>query len=239
MSKLPYLRMYVGDALSDEKLAGLGLAAWGAWMKVLFVMWKAQQSPIQKTRRAWCFTLSCTPDEFEAVLLELSDNDVGHIQTSGDFVTFHSKRLAAEIGKIESDRERKRTKRAEARTEEGQDEDADATVESAEPKPKPPKKDPIPQLGEVVDHFVASGSSRREAENFFNYYESVGWTVGRAGKQMKKWKSAAARWINNESDFKPAGKQGMTFAEMKLHAVQNRRTVVADYRQQDGKWFAA
>ena len=237
MSKLPYLRMYVGDALSDEKLAGLGLAAWGAWMKVLFIMWKAQQSPIQKTRRAWCFTLSCTPDEFEEVVLELSDNEVGQIQTNGDFVTFHSKRLAAEISKIENDRDRKRTKRAEARTEEGQDEDTDAAVETA--KPKPPKKDPIPQLSEVVDHFVASGSSRREAENFFNYYESVGWTVGRAGKQMKKWKSAAARWINNESDFKPAEKQGMTFAEMKLHAIQNRRTVVADYRQQDGKWFAA
>lgn len=228
MAKLPYLRMYVGDALSDEKLIGLGLAAWGAWMKVLFVMWKAQETPITKTRRAWCFTLSCTPDELDSVVLELSDNDVGNIQTSDDFITFHSNRLSAEIAKIESDRERKRTKRAEARTEAEQANDE---------KPKP-KKNPIPKLPEVVDHFLEKGSSKREAENFFNYYESVGWAVGRSGKQMKKWKAAAARWINNADGFIPKDQKGMSFEEMKLHAIKNRRTIVADYRQQDGRWFA-
>lgn len=111
MSKLPYLRMYVGDALSDDKLVGLSLSAWGAWIKVLFLMWKAQETPMQKTRRAWCNVFNCTEDELEDVVAELDLNDVGHIQAAGQFLTFHSPRIDADILKIRTDRDRKRVER--------------------------------------------------------------------------------------------------------------------------------
>jgi uncharacterized protein YdaU (DUF1376 family) len=50
---------------------------------------------------------------------------------------------------------------------------------------------PTPE--ELVAHFELKGSTANEAENFFNFYESKGWFVGK--NKMKIWKSSAALWI--------------------------------------------
>lgn len=42
-----------------------------------------------------------------------------------------------------------------------------------------------------------------QAENFFNYYESNGWRVGK--NPMKKWHCAVANWIKNIKTFSTAG----------------------------------
>ena len=56
---------------------------------------------------------------------------------------------------------------------------------------------PTPQ--ELVAHFELKGSNSNEAENFFNFYESKGWLVGKT--KMKVWKASATLWIskNNKS----------------------------------------
>lgn len=60
---------------------------------------------------------------------------------------------------------------------------------------------PTPQ--ELVAHFESKGSNSNEAENFFNFYESKGWMVGK--NKMKIWKSSASLWIskNNKSINQP------------------------------------
>ena len=50
-----------------------------------------------------------------------------------------------------------------------------------------------PTLLEVIDYFREKNSSKTEAENFFDFYESKGWKVGKT--PMKKWRSAASGWI--------------------------------------------
>lgn len=56
---------------------------------------------------------------------------------------------------------------------------------------------PSPQ--ELVAHFESKGSTASEAENFFNFYESKGWVVGKT--KMKVWRASASLWIgkNNKS----------------------------------------
>lgn len=39
-----------------------------------------------------------------------------------------------------------------------------------------------------------------EGESFINYFESVGWVVGKAQKPMKKWKAAVNNWLKNPSN---------------------------------------
>ena len=50
-------------------------------------------------------------------------------------------------------------------------------------------------LSIVEDYFRLKNFDLSEAINFFEYYESNGWKVGR--NAMKKWKLAANRWIRN------------------------------------------
>ena len=50
-------------------------------------------------------------------------------------------------------------------------------------------------LSIVEDYFILKNFDLSEAINFFEYYESNGWKVGR--NAMKKWKLAANRWIRN------------------------------------------
>ena len=48
-------------------------------------------------------------------------------------------------------------------------------------------------LLEVEEYFIFKKSNIEEAETFFEYYENIGWKVGR--NPMKKWKLAANKWI--------------------------------------------
>ena len=47
-----------------------------------------------------------------------------------------------------------------------------------------------------LDHFTAQGQTAK----FFNYYDSVGWKVGR--NPMKDWKATARNWKDRMTDFK-------------------------------------
>lgn len=51
----------------------------------------------------------------------------------------------------------------------------------------------IEQISEYFSGSVDELTSRREAEKFWNFYESKGWYVGKS--KMKVWKSSAANWI--------------------------------------------
>ena len=58
---------------------------------------------------------------------------------------------------------------------------------------KPSKQFVKPTPQELIAHFESKGSTASEAENFFNFYESKGWLVGKT--KMKVWKASASLWI--------------------------------------------
>tara|TARA_R110000851_G_scaffold236513_1_gene389193 strand:- start:1936 stop:2622 length:687 start_codon:yes stop_codon:yes gene_type:complete len=58
---------------------------------------------------------------------------------------------------------------------------------------KPSKQFIKPTPEELVAYFESKGSTSSEAENFFNFYESKGWLVGK--NKMKVWKASASLWI--------------------------------------------
>lgn len=55
-----------------------------------------------------------------------------------------------------------------------------------------------PTLIEVQDYFEEK-NFHKEAESFFNYYESNGWKVGK--NPMKNWKASAQNWIKNTDRY--------------------------------------
>jgi len=63
-----------------------------------------------------------------------------------------------------------------------------------------------PNVEEVTDYIVEQGlldqktipQIKKTAESFVNYYDAVGWSVGKAKKQMKSWKKALTNWCNRD-----------------------------------------
>ena len=58
-----------------------------------------------------------------------------------------------------------------------------------------------PTIQQIDDYiFEKTGhTDLDEAENFFNYYESKGWIVGRT--KMKKWKNSLAGWLKRRDTY--------------------------------------
>jgi len=73
-----------------------------------------------------------------------------------------------------------------------------------QPKPKRKRFSP-PSIEQITEHFTQKGSDQAEAENFFNFYESNGWKVGK--NKMVNWKAAGANWVKrNGKTHKPKTK---------------------------------
>ena len=89
------------------------------------------------------------------------------------------------------------------------------------------KKDKVkkfnkPELHEVQNHFEEVGYLE-EADNFFNYYESNGWKVGK--NAMKDWKAASRNWIKNSKNYKHNG----TSTKSNFDIYNEKRNEIHDY----------
>lgn len=62
---------------------------------------------------------------------------------------------------------------------------------------------PLASIEEIEIYFLKRTNdalfSKKQAENFFDYYESNGWKVG--FNPMKRWKNAVNGWINRQYKF--------------------------------------
>ncbi len=78
---------------------------------------------------------------------------------------------------------------------------------------KAPKKPTFtkPTLDEIKEYAKERGYNL-DAEKFFDYYEMVGWVVGKTRKPMKSWKSAVNTWMRREQEEKQ-----QTFNDGKPH----------------------
>jgi hypothetical protein len=71
---------------------------------------------------------------------------------------------------------------------------------------------------EMKDKLNDSSRAKIEAEKFINYYESVGWMVGR--NKMKSWKASVNNWVNRQ---KPESKVRSESIKQKLTEIQNQK----------------
>lgn len=76
--------------------------------------------------------------------------------------------------------------------------DGDTTPQPTEDKPSRQKKFKPPTLEEVRAYIRERGSDV-DAERFIDYYESVGWKVGR--NPMKDWRAAVRTWERRRSEY--------------------------------------
>jgi len=75
---------------------------------------------------------------------------------------------------------------------------------------------PLPQ--ELVAHFESKGSTANEAENFFNFYESKGWVVGKT--KMKVWRASASLWIGkNKSNGQQLAVPNQTLSQVSMRTL--------------------
>ena len=82
---------------------------------------------------------------------------------------------------------------------------------------RPRKRFVKPTVEEVTDYFQTIGTTNaeKEARKFTNYYETIGWVVGKASKPMVSWKGAAGGWKDRVPDFVGQGKKPATTAPSK------------------------
>jgi len=76
-----------------------------------------------------------------------------------------------------------------------------------------------PSLLQVQQYFTSQKYPKKEAEKFYNYFQSNGWLVG-GRAQMKDWKAASRNWMLNANGF---GKSKSVKPKAKhLHANTNK-----------------
>jgi len=83
--------------------------------------------------------------------------------------------------------------------------------EEERPKPKKPSKAQTekrfvpPSLEEVEKYVLEKNYKNVDAQTFINYYESVGWVVGK--KKMVNWRAAVASWETRNKNNSPPQKR--------------------------------
>lgn len=89
-SDLPYIKFFVNDWLSDEKLRMCSLAARGLWMDLICVAHKSgrrghlQQANGQPLSREQIARIaSCSPEEVDGLLQELIDSETASVTKAG------------------------------------------------------------------------------------------------------------------------------------------------------------
>jgi hypothetical protein len=50
-------------------------------------------------------------------------------------------------------------------------------------------------LSDVIYFFIKEGKTEQDAKDFFYYYESIGWVVGK--NPVRNWKALSKKWISN------------------------------------------
>ena len=73
---------------------------------------------------------------------------------------------------------------------------------------------------EEIENYCKQKGYHIDAQQFIDYYESVGWVIGKSGKKMKSWQSALSTWESRRSD-KP--KTPTIFENQESDWVRQRR----------------
>ena len=88
-----------------------------------------------------------------------------------------------------------------------------------------------PALNEVSEYMNEYSNQKQisidlinEPENYFDFYESKGWVVGR--NKMKDWKASVRNWIKNSNKFKGENKDVATNEITDAEAIESAKQLV-------------
>lgn len=59
----------------------------------------------------------------------------------------------------------------------------------------------LPSIEEVTEYAAHIGLTQDDAEEFYDYFEEVGWVVGRTRKPMKSWEAGLRNWKRNKNKW--------------------------------------
>jgi hypothetical protein len=93
-----------------------------------------------------------------------------------------------------------------------------------------------PTLAELAAYGVEIGFDGFDPEQFFDYYETIGWVVGKARKPMKNWQAAVRTWRRMRSEW-----SGQTRATQDSPAVidyaRQARAIIAGGGYEIGRFW--
>ena len=84
-----------------------------------------------------------------------------------------------------------------------------------------------PTLEEVSKYIKDEGFYDVNPEKFWNYYESIGWKIGK--NPMKDWKATIRRWEKNSDSNKPNGSRQTAIRQ---DAIVPARSIFDDLRDE-------
>lgn len=205
MSKLPFFKFYPGDWVQDTSV--LSLAAKGAWIDILCVLWRSQSRGTYTCNIVqWARVIRSDAEQARRVIDELVSTQICDSAThaNGD-ITLTSRRQIKEETEREMNAIRQARYRSNGKVTEQSRQD-NAYISSSYIKKKNIKKKkfgfskgftrPTP---EQVDEYAQELGQKIDGKYFCDYYESKGWLVGKTA--MKDWKSAVRTWLSNAKKY--------------------------------------
>lgn len=196
--KLPWIKFYPSDWLSDESLRGCTPEARGLWVDMICLMAKSKRhgyllagdKPMAVEHLARIFGQSL--EKTSALLVELANSGVYSIENEVIF----SRRMVKEEHGRKSNRDRvlrwrnaRVTQKKQPCNENVMDQSPEARVQRLEIE-SDSKKRFRPSLEQWCDYARQIGWTGKDIQSAFDYYESNGWRIG--GKApIKNWQAAA------------------------------------------------
>jgi len=197
MAALPYMQLYVADYLADTM--HLTTEEHGAYLLLIMNYWQTGK-PLPVNRLQSIAKLSSARwTSVERALNEYFNEVDGE---------WHHDRVDMELGKVraksaQASRAGKASAAARSTGQQKQaprtdvasplnhtDTEADTDTEHKKKRSRFTK----PEIPNLITVFEEKGSTKTEAQKFFDFYESKNWMVGK--NKMANWKSAAAGWVN-------------------------------------------
>ena len=102
-------------------------------------------------------------------------------------------------------------------------------LSDSKPKAAPRKKveTPPPSIDEVVSICMRKGMTRKEAEDFYYYYDAQGWVTS-SGQKIKRVDSMVNRWMNNEKSKRNGNTENRQDNLKKQRDDEVRRYILGD-----------
>ena len=210
--KLPLLKFYPSDWLSDEALRGCTPAARGLWVDMICLMAKSKRhgyllagdKPMTAEHLARIFGQSL--ETTSELLVELAQAGV----YSMDNDTIFSRRMSKEEHRRKSDRDRQFRKRHGSVTQMSNGCHASVTGQRLEARStqrldiKRDRAQVRPTLEEWSDYAKSIGWSGKDVQGAFDHYEANGWKVG-GRAPVKNWQAAARNCFRRNQNTQPKG----------------------------------
>ena len=224
--KAPAFQFYPSDWQRD--MDDYPLEIEGAWIRICCRLYWSE-GKATKTLKEWCAILRKNRSKTEQILNFFVKKNICDLDNQNGSITITSRRMVrdAYIRKIRKEAgiqggnpELKQDKNNTGLLNQSGKQKITPSSSSSSSSKQNNKKNIISGIPPKIEDVKTYCSERKngiEAEQFFDYYESRGWMIGK--NKMKNWQSAIRTWERNNKD-RPVSNQSDINAE--VEAVKKR-----------------